>query len=64
MTTQNHPKAHASRVLAGLASLAPFAASRLLTPLLVGEAAAFVVLAASGKIPASLFTAIRALLTF
>jgi len=64
MTSPNHMKAHASRVLAGVVSLAPSAVSRLLGPLLVAEAAAFVALAASGKIPASLITAVRALLTF
>jgi hypothetical protein len=64
MTSRNHPKAPEPRSLAGVASLAPSVASRLLTPLLVAEAAAFVVAAASGKIPASLITAVRALLTF
>jgi hypothetical protein len=33
-------------------------------PLLLAETAAFVLVAASGKIPVFLFTAIRALLTF
>lgn len=64
MTSPNHMKAAAARTLAGVASLAPSVASRLLAPLLLAEAAAFVALAASGKIPASLLTAIRALLTF
>ncbi len=64
MTSPNHPKVPAPRVLAGIASLVPSVAPRLLAPLLVAEAAAFVALAASGKIPASLITAIRALLTF
>ena len=39
-------------------------ASRVLVPLLLAEAAAFVLASASGKIPAFLFTAVRALLTF
>jgi hypothetical protein len=64
MTTLNHTKAPTTRSLAGVASLVPGVASRLLAPLLVAEAAAFVALAASGKIPATLITAIRALLTF
>ncbi len=67
MTSANHTKAHAPRSLAGVASLAPSAASlasRLLVPFLVAEAVAFAGLALSGKIPESLITAIRALLTF
>ncbi|MEO8053507.1 MAG: hypothetical protein ABI768_00020 [Acidobacteriota bacterium] len=43
---------------------APSAASRLLVPLLLAEVAAFGALALSGKIPESLITALRALLTF
>ena len=47
---------------------APFPSSlpapRVVVPLLVAEIAAFVLVAASGKIPEFLFTAIRALLTF
>ena len=39
-------------------------ASRLIVPLLVAEAAAFALASGSGKIPAFLFTAVRALLTF
>ena len=39
-------------------------ASRVLVPLLLAEAAAFALTSASGKIPAFLFTAVRALLTF
>jgi hypothetical protein len=39
-------------------------ASRVVLPLLLAEAAAFALAAASGKIPAFLFTAVRALLTF
>lgn len=38
--------------------------SRVAVSLLLAEAAAFTLAAASGKIPAFLFTAIRALLTF
>ena len=38
--------------------------SRLALSLLLAEAAAFALAAASGKIPAFLFTAVRALLTF
>jgi hypothetical protein len=64
MTSSNDTKAFEPRSLAGVASLAPSVAARLLTPLLVAEAAAFVVAAASGKIPASLIIVIRALLTF
>ncbi|MGA7992175.1 MAG: hypothetical protein WCC53_12120 [Thermoanaerobaculia bacterium] len=60
----NDTKAPASRPLAGVASLAPSVASRLLVPLLLAEAVAFAGFAASGKIPAFLVTAIRALLTF
>jgi hypothetical protein len=39
-------------------------ASRVAWSLLLAEAAAFALAAASGKIPAFLFTAVRALLTF
>jgi len=39
-------------------------ASRVVMSLLLAEAAAFALAAASGKIPAFLFTAVRALLTF
>ncbi len=39
-------------------------ASRLTLSLLLAEAAAFALAAASGKIPAFLFTAVRGLLTF
>jgi hypothetical protein len=39
-------------------------ASRAIVPLLLAEAAAFALAAGSGKIPAFLFTAVRALLTF
>lgn len=38
--------------------------SRVAISLLLAEAAAFALAAASGKIPAFLFTAVRALLTF
>jgi len=67
MTSSNDTKAHVSRFQAGVASLAPSmssAASRLLAPLLVAEAVAFAALAVSGKIPVSLITVLRALLTF
>ena len=43
---------------------ASISASRAIMPLLLAEAAAFGLAAASGKIPAFLFTAVRALLTF
>ena len=39
-------------------------ASRAIVPLLVAEAAALALVSGSGKIPAILFTAVRALLTF
>lgn len=39
-------------------------ASRAIVPLLLAEAAAFALASGSGKIPAFLFTAVRALLTF
>jgi hypothetical protein len=39
-------------------------ASRAIVPLLLAEAAAFALASASCKIPAFLFTAVRALLTF
>jgi hypothetical protein len=70
MTSRNDTKALPSRSLAGVAPLAPSVssasstASRLLVPLLLAEAAAFAGLVVSGKIPESLITAIRALLTF
>ncbi|HEY3350062.1 MAG TPA: hypothetical protein VGM13_09835 [Thermoanaerobaculia bacterium] len=70
MTSRNDTKAHAARSLDGVAPVAPAAssassaASRLLVPLLVAEAAAFGALALSGKIPESLYTVLRALLTF
>lgn len=67
MTSPSDTKARAPRSLAGVAPLAPAvasAASRLLVPLLLAEAVAFAGFAASGKIPASLILAIRALLTF
>jgi len=43
---------------------ASIGASRVIMPLLLAEAAAFALATASGKIPAFLFTAVRALLTF
>ena len=46
------------------ALVSPIRASRLVLPLLVAEAGVFALVAASGKIPEFLFTAIRALLTF
>jgi hypothetical protein len=67
MTSSNDTKAHAPRILAGVAPFAPSVASagsRFLAPLLVAEVAAFVGLALSGKIPESLITVLRALLTF
>jgi hypothetical protein len=70
MTSSNDTKAPASRVLDGIAAPAPgvssasSAGSRLLVPLLVAEVAAFGALVLSGKIPESLITALRALLTF
>ena len=45
-------------------SSASIHASRVAFSLLLAEAAAFALAAASGKIPAFLFTAVRALLTF
>jgi hypothetical protein len=39
-------------------------ASSAIVPLLLAEAAAFALASGSGKIPAFLFTAVRALLTF
>lgn len=39
-------------------------ASRAIVPLLLAEAAVFALASGSGKIPAFLFTAVRALLTF
>jgi hypothetical protein len=67
MTSPNDTKAPDARSLAGVAPLAPSVASvasRFLVPLLVAEVAAFAGFAASGKIPASLITVLRALLTF
>ncbi len=64
MTSPNTTKALAPRTLAGVAPLAPSVASRLYVPLLLAEAAAFAGFALSGKIPAFLIIAIRALLTF
>lgn len=64
MTSLNDTKVQPARSLAGVASLAPSVASRLLVPLLVAEAAAFAGFALSGKIPVFLITALRALLTF
>jgi hypothetical protein len=64
MTSPNDTKAPTARSLAGVAPVVSSVASRLLVPLLLAEAAAFVGFAASGKIPAFLITAIRALLTF
>ena len=70
MMSHDVTEAPASRSLAGVAtasaaSSAPAlsAASRLLVPLLVAEAVAFAGFALSGKIPASLITVLRALLT-
>jgi hypothetical protein len=67
MTSHNDSKASPTRSLAGVASLAPSvssAGSRLLAPLLAAETVAFVGLVLSGKIPESLITVLRALLTF
>ncbi|HTS02507.1 MAG TPA: hypothetical protein VMN04_08285 [Thermoanaerobaculia bacterium] len=67
MTSPKSTKARAPRSLAGVVPLAPFmasAASRLVGPLLLAEAATFAGLALSGKIPGFLIIAIRALLTF
>ncbi|MEO8586976.1 MAG: hypothetical protein ABI584_12510 [Acidobacteriota bacterium] len=48
-----------------LASIPAFIpAARIVVPLLLAEAAAFALAAGSSKIPAFLFTAVRALLTF
>ncbi|MCM3876551.1 MAG: hypothetical protein NEA02_09035 [Thermoanaerobaculia bacterium] len=44
--------------------VSPMRAHRAIVPLLLAEAAAFALAAGSGKIPAFLFTAVRALLTF
>ena len=44
--------------------VSPMRASRAIVPLLLAEAAAFALASGSGKIPAFLFTAVRALLTF
>ncbi len=64
MTSPNDTKALPARTLAGVASLVPSVASRLLVPLLLAEAAAFAGFALSGKIPVFLITVLRALLTF
>jgi len=67
MTSPNDTKVPDARSLAGVAPLASSVASvasRFLVPLLVAEVAAFAGFAASGKIPASLITVLRALLTF
>lgn len=67
MTNPNDTKAPEARSLAGIASFAPsvpLTASRFLAPLLAAETVAFVGLALSGKIPESLITVLRALLTF
>ena len=67
--------AHASARVASLpqrSSYSPFPAvlvssmraSRVMVPLLLAETAAFALASGSGKIPAFLFTAVRALLTF
>jgi hypothetical protein len=45
-------------------SIVSLGASRAILPLLAAEAAALALAAGSGKIPAFLFTAVRALLTF
>lgn len=44
--------------------VSPMRTSRAIVPLLLAEAAAFALVCGSGKIPAFLFTAVRALLTF
>jgi hypothetical protein len=70
MTSPNDTKVRAPQSLAVIAPVAPSVAplasvaSRLLAPLLLAEAAVFAGFAASGKIPASLITVVRALLTF
>ena len=67
MTSPDGTKVPDARSLAGVAPLVPSVASvasRFLVPLLVAEAAAFAGFAASGKIPESLITVLRALLTF
>jgi len=56
--------ARASARVASLPLLSFLPASRVVVPLLLAEAAAFALAAGSGKIPAFLFTAVRALLTF
>ena len=56
--------ARASARVASLPMLSLIPASRVVVPLLLAEAAAFALAAGSGKIPAFLFTAVRALLTF
>jgi hypothetical protein len=52
------PHSFASSVAASLR------ASHVVVPILLSEAAAFALAAGSGKIPAFLFTVVRALLTF
>ncbi len=70
MMSHDVTEAPAPRFLAGVApapseTSAPAlsASSRLLVPLLLAEAAAFAGFALSGKIPVSLITVLRALLT-
>ena len=61
------PSLHSFRTTSPVASSslpASARASRIVVPLLLAETAAFILVAASGKIPVFLFTAIRALLTF
>lgn len=60
------PGRHFDRATSSAASSFPasIGASRLVVPLLLAETAAFAAGVASDKIPAFLFTAIRALLTF
>ena len=67
MTSPDGTKVPDARSVAGVAPFAPSvssAAPRFLVPLLVAEVAAFAGLALSGKIPESLITVLRALLTF
>jgi hypothetical protein len=66
MFSERGIKAHSVRATSPSASSLPawIPASRVVVPLLLAETAAFAVGAASDKIPAFLFTAIRALLTF
>ena len=63
MFSEGGIEAVTARVSARVASL-PLRASRAIVPLLLAEAAAFALASASGKIPAFLFTVVRALLTF